>query len=184
MIIRHGEKPNGTGAPFGVTASGVQDSESLTTTGWARAGALVELFAPAVGHVHRALARPAVVFASDQTGPAGGSARELETISLVAARLGVTPNTDYGVGNEQQLVSALTNTPAPILVCWDHDYIPVIAGDLGTVRPAVPQTWPSDRFDVVWVFVRRPGQRSGSPRYDFYQVPELLLPGDRDAPIT
>jgi hypothetical protein len=25
MIIRHGEKPNGTGAPYGITAGGVED---------------------------------------------------------------------------------------------------------------------------------------------------------------
>jgi hypothetical protein len=184
MIIRHGEKPTGAAAPFGVTAAGVQDSDSLTTTGWARAGALVELFAPAAGRVRRGLARPAVVFASNRTGPAGGSARELETISLLAAQLELTPNSDFGVGDEQQLVSALANTPGPMVVCWDHDHIPAIADDLGKVSPAVPLAWPDDRFDVVWVFVRRPGRQSSSPRYDFYQVPELLLPGDLDTPIT
>jgi hypothetical protein len=167
MIIRHGEKPTGTGAPYGITAAGVQDSESLTTTGWARAGALVELFCPAVGHVRPGLARPAEVFASNETGPAGGSARELETIGFVAEQLGVRINSDYGVGDESELVSALATTPGPILVCWEHDHIPAIADDLGTVTPAVPQTWPSTRFD-----------------YRFYQVPELLLPGDLDTPIA
>jgi hypothetical protein len=184
MIIRHGEKPTGTGAPYGITAAGVQDSESLTTTGWARAGALVELFAPAVGHVRRGLARPTALFASNQTGPAGGSAREVETISFVAAQLGVAINSDYGVGDESQLVAVLAKTRGPILVCWEHDHIPTIADDLGTVTPAVPQTWPSSRFDVVWVFVRAPSGRSSSPSYRFYQVPELLLPGDLATTIT
>jgi hypothetical protein len=184
MIIRHGEKPTGTGAPYGVTAEGVQDSESLTTTGWARAGALVELFAPAVGPVRRGLVRPAAVFASNLTGPAGGSAREQETVSLVVTQLGVQLNTDYGVGDEQQLVAGLAGaTSRPALICWEHDHIATIANDLGNVSPAVPQTWPDDRFDVVWVFVKI-GAQGGTPSYRFYQVPELLLPGDSDTPIS
>jgi hypothetical protein len=34
MIIRHAEKPTGTGAPYGVTDAGEQDPESLIVDGW------------------------------------------------------------------------------------------------------------------------------------------------------
>jgi hypothetical protein len=105
----------------------------------------------------------------------------VETISLVAEKLGVTINNDYGLGEEPQLVSALTSTAGPILVCWEHDHIPTLADDLWSVTLTAPQTWPSDRFDVVWVFVRRSGRESN---YRVYQVPELLLPGDLDSPIS
>jgi hypothetical protein len=184
QVIRHGEKPTGTGAPYGITAAGVQDSESLTTTGWGRAGALVELFAPASGHVRRGLVRPTSLFASNQSGPDGGSAREQETISFVAAQTGLTINLDYGVGDETQLVTALQATSGPILVCWEHNNIPAIANALGNVTPAVPQAWPSSRFDVVWVFLPYQTRGSSTPSYHFYQVPELLMPGDLKTPIT
>ena len=47
MIIRHGEKPDGSEA--GVDADGNEDSSSLTATGWDRAHRLVDLFDPAQG---------------------------------------------------------------------------------------------------------------------------------------
>ncbi|HEX4110012.1 MAG TPA: hypothetical protein VHX88_17890 [Solirubrobacteraceae bacterium] len=129
------------------------------------------------------LLRPASLFASNETGPAGGSAREIETISFLAARTGLTINTDFGVGDEPQLVAALPSAGSPILICREHDHIPTIADALGSVSPAVPQTWPDDRFDVVWVFVRTQS-RGTTPSYRFSQVPELLMPGDANAPIS
>jgi hypothetical protein len=183
MIIRHGEKPLAPGTPYGVTMDGVQDSESLTPAGWARAGALVPLFAPPAGPVGHGLTRPAAVFASNRSGPAGGSAREEQTVIILAARLGVELNTDYGAGEEDRLAGALALCPGPALVCWKHDRIPAIANHLGDVSPAMPQTWPEDRFDVVWVFVRTDERGGPRARYAFYQVPELLLPGDRPVVI-
>jgi len=44
----------------------------------------------------------------------------------------------------------------------------------------VPQTWPDDRFDLVWVF--EPAPTPGGFR--LHQVPQLLLAGDRAYPIT
>ena len=49
MIIRHAEKPPDSGGPFGVTAGGEKDAESLIIQGWQRAGALACLFAPRAG---------------------------------------------------------------------------------------------------------------------------------------
>jgi hypothetical protein len=182
MIIRHGEKPRGTGPPYGVTADGVPDRGSLTVVGWARAGALVDLFAPPVGPLRPGLFRPASVFASNLTGPGGGSAREEQTVRFLAARLVVRLNTDYGVGEEEQLLAALASTRGPSLICWAHDDIPTIADRLGEISPPPPPTWPDDRFDVVWVFVKTRGEQGAQP-YRFYQVVELVLPGDRETPI-
>jgi hypothetical protein len=122
------------------------------------------------------------VFASNLSGPAGGSGREIETVTLLAARLGLEPGTDYGAGEEDGLVAALAACKVPALICWKHDQIPTIAAALGDVSPPAPARWPDDRFDVVWVFVRD-CDGVGGPRYHFYQVPELLLPGDREVVI-
>ncbi|HTS46866.1 MAG TPA: hypothetical protein VMH05_02920 [Bryobacteraceae bacterium] len=42
-----------------------------------------------------------------------------------------------------------------------------------------PQTWPSARFDVVWVFDINPATNT----YTFNQLPQLLLQGDLPTPI-
>ena len=52
MLIRHGEKPDGTDP--GVDAQGKPDDNSLTATGWERANRLVDLFDPAPGRSRRA----------------------------------------------------------------------------------------------------------------------------------
>src|SRR5690349_25009534 len=62
MIIRHGEKPDGSAE--GVDAQGKQDDKSLTEVGWARARALVGLFDPAAGRTRAGLARPSAIYAA------------------------------------------------------------------------------------------------------------------------
>ncbi|MEA2409523.1 MAG: hypothetical protein QOC77_84 [Thermoleophilaceae bacterium] len=44
---------------------------------------------------------------------------------------------------------------------------------------AIPPSWPGKRFDVVWCFALD----SDSGVYEFSQVPQMLLHGDRDTPI-
>ena len=59
MLVRHAERPTAAGvAPFGIDPMGDQDIASLTVRGWTRAGALVELFAPASGAIRPGLVRP------------------------------------------------------------------------------------------------------------------------------
>jgi hypothetical protein len=41
----------------------------------------------------------------------------------------------------------------------------------------VAPKWPSDRFDMVWLFTW------SSNQYQFTQVPQLLLADDSDKPI-
>ncbi|WAL69577.1 hypothetical protein ORV05_17970 [Amycolatopsis cynarae] len=177
MIVRHAEKPAGTSAPYGITADGVRSEGSLTVRGWTRAGALAGLFAPAGDAPVRAgLARPAAVYAAAPDGDK--EQRPLQTVSALAARLGLTVITSHAKGGEAALAAELAVRHGPTLVSWQHEDIPAIADGLGLVSPAPPGSWPGDRFDVVWVFVR-----SGQG-WTFRQVPQLLLDGDRPTVIA
>ncbi|MEO9138355.1 MAG: hypothetical protein ABI345_04750, partial [Jatrophihabitans sp.] len=86
MIIRHAEKP--TNAQRGVRPDGDSDSESLTTTGWARAGALTALFAPSSGPVRDGLVTPRNLIAANPD--SDRSKRPAETVMPLAKRLGLT----------------------------------------------------------------------------------------------
>ncbi|MFD9959608.1 hypothetical protein [Amycolatopsis sp. NPDC058986] len=177
MIIRHAEKPDGSSPAQGVTADGEQSDGSLTVRGWTRAGALVELFAPAGGQaVRTGLVRPAAVYAAAPNGDK--SQRPSQTVTPVAARLGVKLEMPFGKGDEKALAARLTSLHGATLVSWQHEEIPNIAKHLGAVTPAPPAKWPDERFDVVWVFTRTAGG------WTFGQVPQLLLDGDLDKVIT
>jgi hypothetical protein len=87
MIIRHAEKPDDKGQPYGVDVNGVVDKESLIPRGWQRAGALVVLFDPARGPLQSAeLAVPNVLFAATVT-PDEKSERPMETITPLSDKL-------------------------------------------------------------------------------------------------
>ncbi|MFI9273345.1 hypothetical protein ACIGXM_21880 [Kitasatospora sp. NPDC052896] len=180
MMIRHAEKPTGSGSPYGVTSDGDKDDKSLTVQGWTRAGALAGLFAPrtatgAPATPRPGLTRPTSVYAAD---PSGASKRPWETVTPVAAVLGGTPDTQFAKGQEAQLASALLAASGDVLVAWEHESIPAIVAHLGSVTPTPPATWPDARFDVVWVFTR---QGDG---WNFSQVPQMLLAGDLPTPIS
>src|SRR5215203_3651150 len=74
MVIRHAEKPlHPAASPYGVTPHGEEDPHSLTVTGWTRAGALAQLFAPAHGRPPVGLRRPDSIYASAHAGGPPGS---------------------------------------------------------------------------------------------------------------
>ena len=176
MLIRHAEKPTGSGAPHGVDPKGNHDKESLIVQGWQRAGALVELFDPAVGKLRTGLTKPTALFASNPG--SHGSKRPLETITPLAQRLNMTVSTPVKDGETKQIADILAATPGAPLAAWQHQDIPAIAGHLKHVHPKPPMKWPGDRFDIVWVFTRR---SDGSLK--FTQVPQLLLAGDKHSVI-
>jgi hypothetical protein len=175
LLIRHAEKPTGSGVPYGITADGERSDGSLTVQGWTRAGALVELFDPAGGGVRAGLGKPGVVYAAKPNGDK--SQRPSQTVTPVAARLGVDLQLAYAKGDEDKLVAELAGLHGVTLVSWQHEQIPAIVAALGAVQPAPPKQWPDDRFDVVWVFTRT------STGWTFSQVPQLLLKGDLDTVI-
>ena len=174
MVIRHGEKPDGSHP--GVDAQGNKDDSSLTKTGWERANRLADLFDPVPGPPRPGLATPKAIYAAGAN-DAGEGLRPRETVMPLAARLGLTMNTSYGAGEEKKLVEQAITQPGPTLISWQHGGIPDIAKAFPSVTPKPPSDWPDDRFDVVWTFTRT------ADGWQFAQVPELVLPEDQDTVI-
>jgi hypothetical protein len=188
MVIRHAEKPTGSGAPYGVTADGTKDSHSLTIQGWSRAGALAGLFDPRDSSgtpvpLRTGLSRPATVLAARPAAAGSNSKRPEETVTPLAAALGSKLDLSFALGQEADLVTWLTGKNGPAgaaLVAWEHEHIPAIIAALGNVTPKPPSSWPGDRFDIVYVFT---AAASGSG-WEFTQVPQMLLAGDSAKPIS
>ena len=180
LLVRHAEKPIENGPPFGVTIDGVLDPESLIPRGWQRAGALVSLFAPGADATVRpsALPRPTHLFAS-QVGVDSSSRRPRETLEPLAERLGLTIDTRFLKEQAADVIDAIRGIDGVVLVSWEHRLIPLMAERIVGDPSGLPAVWPSDRFDLVWVFEP---DRAGS-RYRFRQVPQMLLAGDRPEPI-
>jgi hypothetical protein len=170
MVIRHGEKPEGSTAAEGIDAAGRPDTHSLTPVGWARARALSGLFDPSQGPVRPGLARPVAIYAAGGTGGAG--TRPRETVQPLADHLGIHEDTSFSKGEEAALITHVASQPGPILISWQHEAIPAFAAAFGPVTPTPPAAWPNDRFDVVWTFT------ATTRGWNFAQVPEMVLPGD------
>ncbi|MDJ0379827.1 hypothetical protein [Streptomyces sp. G-G2] len=163
MVMRHAEKPYA--GDTGEDDEGNDDAGSLAARGRRRAEALPTLFPPTQGAV---LPRPSVIFA----GGAAGAARSRQTVAPLAGALSLPVRADLAVGREADVVRAALAAPAPALVCWEHTGIPRLVRALGADRvPGVPAGWP-DRYDLVWLFIRRQGQ------WNFRELPQHLLTGD------
>ncbi len=199
MIIRHAEKP-GTydGIDYrGVNPSGAEDKESLVTLGWERAGALATLFSPPWGPGGTRLSVPGSVFAADPADKSKPDAkghkaddepsqRPYQTVSAVAAKLGLRIDTRFAKDKFKAMVGAALGYDGAVLISWQHQDIPHLArhilkhtGTPGNWFP-VPDTWPGDRYDLVWVFSRPAGL---GPMTAVHQVPQMLLAGDKDTVI-
>ncbi len=177
-LIRHAEKQYGDGPPFGVLADGSPDPYSLTPRGWQRAGALVGLFAPLLEQATpRTLPTPTHLFASE-VGPHSHSKRPAETLQPLSARLGIPIAEPVPQDALDQLVAAVKVCDGHVLVAWEHKRIPLIVNRL-LGDTSAPQTWPDDRFDLVWLVEPDP-----AGRLRLRQVPQLLLAGDRADPIA
>ncbi|HJV65459.1 MAG TPA: hypothetical protein VJ550_07000 [Geomonas sp.] len=174
VIIRHAEKPaKDGGPPFGVDANGQSNDDSLSPLGWQRAGALMVLFAPARGSLQdSALAVPRHFFACGEE-KGRKRLRPVQTVTLLAERVGTTVDRRFQKGEEAELADYAMGLEGVVLICWEHKNLHLIANRIVGDRATVPQEWPDDRFDVVWVFELSEGA------YRFRQVPQLLLPGDR-----
>jgi broad specificity phosphatase PhoE len=175
MVIRHAEKPNGDP---GVMPDGTPNPEALTAAGWRRAEALAGSFKPPNRQfADPLLATPQTIFASG-VGRHSNSLRPQQTVTPLATMLHLTINTDYPKGEEDKLVRAATTAGGVVLISWEHEAIPVIAGLIRGGDQGIPRQWLGDRFDLVWVFDRGDGGT-----WSFNQVPQLLMPGDSADPI-
>jgi hypothetical protein len=127
------------------------------------------------------------LFAPNLPGPTI-SKRPFETITPLAAKLGITMNaTPDGVAPGQYastdypaMVSDALACPGIVLIAWEHEDIPSIANLILGNKTTVPQIWPGARFDVVWTFDLNPSTNT----YTFNQLPQLLLQGDLPFPIS
>lgn len=180
-MIRHAEKPGDSSrSDFGVDVDGSHDVHALLPRGWQRSGALAVLFAPASGPLRAGLLTPTALYSPDYGSPSATRGhRTYQTIEGLADLLGLPINTLCAEDKPADLAEAtLADTSEVVLICWDHKHIPAI----GTALPTMPDTripeWPADRFDMTWSFTRS----AISPAvYEFSQIPQRLLAGDRDA---
>lgn len=179
LLIRHAEKPAKDSPPFGVTRKGDRSKESLDVRGWQRAGALTNLLAPPDRRFqHAALARPQFIYASKPV-KRRGSRRPVETIIPLAEKLGIEINSEYRRSEVESMLDEVFSHKGVVLICWQREYIPQIASYIMDHKRSVPEEWPDDCFDLIWVF----DLDSSSGRYKFKQVPQRLLSGDRASPI-
>ena len=181
MIIRHAEKPNGQ--HDGVDESGASSAHHLIVRGWQRAGALACLFAPAYGSVQNTLlAKPAFMFASAPSeDPELGNSRSRrseDTLKPLAELIGVEINLMFSKGQETALAKAAQACSGPVLIAWQHENINLIVNAILGSK-AAPETWPKERFDVVFVLTLNSSQGT----YSFAQVPQCLLAGDSTVPL-
>lgn len=176
MVIRHAEKPDDKHR--GVCPRGKEDPHDLIVRGWQRAGALVRFFAPHGGEPRAPIRTPRVIFASN-TEIGSQSKRPEHTVRPLARLLGEDMlNTDYGDGQEADVARAAEGAAAdgPVLIAWHHEKIPEILEHLRVA--GYPETWPDERFDLVWVLKRT----DRDVRWTFVkEVPQLLLAGDKGA---
>jgi hypothetical protein len=177
-IIRHAEKP--VEPPLsGVDFEGSQNGHSLLPRGWQRSGALVALFDPATGPLQAGLRTPTALI-SPTWGSHGKTDkhRAYQTIMGLSDRLGLPIDSPFPEEQEPKLAaSVVSDYPGVVLICWEHSRIPELASALPvTDASAIPQKWPSHRFDVIWTFTLVPG--SEPAQYVFGQIPQQLLSGD------
>jgi len=108
------------------------------------------------------------------------SKRAMQTVAPLVALLRETSQVTYVTTHlkdeREALITDVLTRSGVVLVAWEHKVLPSLIGFLPDA-PAVPATWPDDRFDIVWVFDRTP---SG---WSFSQVPQLLFAGDSPEPI-
>jgi hypothetical protein len=178
MLIRHAEKPEVD--VKGVDSHGNENEEELIVRGWQRSGALVRLFAPRDGKfVDPRLAQPKTIFAS-AVGKHSKSLRPQHTVRELADELKLKLDLRFPKGDESDLAKAAVTAAGPVLVAWEHQDIPAIVDAIVGNKITCPQTWDGTRFDLVWVLDRKPSDDG----WDFAQVPQLLLAGDRVQPIA
>jgi hypothetical protein len=175
MLIRHAEKPDDKDG--GVDQKGKPDKHDLIVRGWQRAGALIQFFANP-RDPNSSIKRPATLFATE---PNSGSEsnRPLHTVTPLANLLNLNIDSTIAEGSEDALVKAAIAANGVVLIAWHHERIPAIA-NLILQNQKAPQKWPSNRFDVAWIFSRA----VANAPWTFSQVPQLLLSGDSSTVIS
>ena len=174
MFIRHGEKPGDDGPPHGINHKGESDPHSLSVRGWTRAGALVALFAHAPYPTHPNVVMPARIVATKSTDDYK-SKREVDTATPLAQRLSLPVDQTFDHAQAAELSQSILADTRSTLVVWHHGSVTdVIAKFPVTNVTDIPHRWPDDRFDLIWVLTKQPGETE----YHFDVVAQQLLDGD------
>ncbi|MGP6156195.1 MAG: hypothetical protein ACLPYS_01435 [Vulcanimicrobiaceae bacterium] len=97
------------------------------------------------------------------------SLRPQQTVTPVAAALTLNIVTDWAVGQEADLATAIRGSQGTVLIAWEHKHIPLIAAEL---TDAAPAAWPEGAFDAVWLL------QWGGGTYTFAQRWQGVLAGD------
>jgi hypothetical protein len=182
LIIRHAEKPGESWPGPGLTPEGVPDEKSLVIRGWQRAGSWSALFGAGLHSSDYPV--PSVIYAADPNSANGKepSQRPFETVTPLAARLDLTPDTTCALGEEDQLAATVVGQTGVVLIAWEHKAIagallPAIAD--GQSLPGMLTKWDGKRFDVVLRFERA----SPEAPWSFLQLCPCLLSGDSVSPM-
>ena len=187
LIIRHAEKPE-PGGDGGVDIAGIPDAKSLTPRGWQRAGAWVQLFAPALLAQRSVLPTPSSIFASapldkreiERDDRGSRSRRPLDTVVSLASKIGVRIDQTFSKGQEVALAAAISSLHGVVLVCWQHESIVTIANALTPTPRGIPTEWTDDRFNVIFRFDRS----SDASAWIFQQIVPVMLDGDSAREIS
>jgi hypothetical protein len=160
----------------------------------------VTLFAPPWGP-KPGLATPAYLFASDpesngsDADDSGPSQRPYETLSPLAARLGLTIDVHFKKSHYDKMVTKALERDGAVLIAWQHEDIALLTKDQQpgisqsiltqtqtSAKFNIPKDWPSGpqgaRYDLIFVFDRPAGK---GPIENFSLVAQMLLAGDAPA---
>jgi len=166
IVMRHAQKPTQEPKHIGIREDGTADPESLTVCGWQHAGALAAVVAGP--HSDAALAfgaRPDVIFAAGagkKKVRVGGkevevgshSRRPVQTVTPLAETLELSVVTTYTKGEEPALVADALGRPGTVLICWQHENIVDIGNLITGNTTTVPQSWPEEQYEVIYIFDR------------------------------
>lgn len=175
-LIRHAEKPLQGEIALGVDEAGAVDPQNLSVRGWQRAGALAVCFGGALFGAAGMGDRPQHLLAAGPR-PRHPSRRCVSTLLPLSRRLPLPVGVDFGIGDEAALARHIGGLQGSVLVAWSHERLPVLAACLAPSGTALPVSWPDDRFDLVWMFLR--AAHGGPETRRFMQLPQRLLEGDR-----
>jgi hypothetical protein len=174
MFVRHAEKPGEDGPPHGINHRGERDPHCLSVRGWTRAGALASLFSRPPSSTHPMIVVPERVVATKPSDEAK-SRREFDTAEPLASRLGLDVDDDFGHSHEGRLRDSIMGDPRSTCVVWHHGGMSHLVSGFPMGNPQdVPDAWPEDRFDLIWILERRHDETV----YTFAEANQSLLVGD------
>lgn len=156
LLLRHAEKPS--------------SGNTLSKAGFERAAALVPFFT--LPPANAAFNAPVAIYAQCSS-KNHKSTRPVQTVSPLAAALGIELCTQYTYASYKKMVDDINANSAldgqTILICWAHQKLQNIAAYFGVQNaPPFPNV-----YDRVWVIDFTDGKVSS-----FQNLPQQLMYGD------